>query len=170
MKGVNKVILVCTLGQDPKTHTFPDGNKVTKVSAATSESWNDKASGERKEITDWHNLKFTGKLADIAEQYLRKGSKIYVEGQNKTTKHQDSNGNEKYMHEVVIGMRGQLQMLDSKPEGTPAQQQRQGAANYQAGTNHGQANNQSQNFGHQQNQQQSGGYQNNSQRRLRSSK
>ena len=73
--------------------------------------------GEQKELTDWHNLKFTGALAGIAEQYLRKGSKVYVEGQNKTTKYQDSNGNDKFMHEVVIGIRGQLQMLDSKPEG-----------------------------------------------------
>ena len=141
MNGISKTILVCTLGQDPQTHTFDNGDKVTKVSAATSERWKDKQTGEQKEVTEWHKLKFTGALAGIVEQYLRKGSKIYVEGQNKTTKWQDNNGNEKFTTEVVVGMRGQLQMLDSKPDGQQNNQQRQ-----QQGS-----------------QQQQGGYQNNNQ-------
>ena len=110
MRGVNKVILVGTLGKDPETKTFANGGSLTQFSIATSESWNDKNSGERKEQTEWHNIVLQNKLGEIAQQYLRKGSKVYIEGSLNTRKWTDQNGQERYTTQI----RGsQLQMLDS---------------------------------------------------------
>lgn len=114
MRGVNKVILVGTLGKDPETKTFANGGMITKVSMATSESWNDKATGERKEVTEWHNIVFQNKLAEIAQQYLRKGAKVYVEGSLSTRKWTDQNGQERYMTEIKAM---NMQMLGDKGDG-----------------------------------------------------
>lgn len=114
MKGKNLVILVGTLGRDPETKYMPSGNAVTSFSVATSESWKDK-SGEKQESTEWHNITMFGKLAEIAEKYLKKGSKVYLEGKIKTEKYQAKDGTDKYITKIVCH---ELQMLDSKPEGT----------------------------------------------------
>jgi single-strand DNA-binding protein len=118
MKGINKVILVGTLGKDPETKYMPSGNAVTNFSVATSESWKDK-SGEKQEVTEWHNITMFGKVAEIAEKYLKKGSKVYLEGKLKTEKYQ-KNGVDKYITKIICD---QMQMLDSKPEGAPKGQQ-----------------------------------------------
>ena len=110
MRGVNKVILVGTLGKDPETKTFPNGGSLTQFSIATSESWTDKATGERKEQTEWHNIVLQNKLGEIAQQYLRKGSKVYIEGSLNTRKRTDQNGQERYTTQIKGN---QLQMLDS---------------------------------------------------------
>jgi single-strand DNA-binding protein len=119
MAGVNKVILVGNLGKDPETRRMPSGDPMVTFSIATSETWRDKASGERKEKTEWHRIViFNKNLADVAEKYLRKGSKVYVEGQLQTRKWTDKDGQEKYSTEVVLqNFRGELQMLDSRGEG-----------------------------------------------------
>lgn len=110
MRGVNKVILVGTLGKDPETKTFPNGGSITQFSIATSESWTDKTSGERKEQTEWHRIVLYNRLGEIAQQYLRKGSKVYIEGSLRTRQWTDQNGQERYTTEI----RGdQMQMLDS---------------------------------------------------------
>ena len=111
MRGVNKVILVGTLGKDPETKTFPNGGSLTQFSIATSESWTDKTSGERKEQTEWHRIVLHNRLGEIAQQYLRKGSKVYIEGSLRTRQWTDQGGQERYTTEI----RGeQMQMLDSK--------------------------------------------------------
>ena len=112
--SVNKVILVGNLGRDPEVRTTQDGTKVVNFTLATSETWNDRASGERKERTEWHRVViFNERLADVAERYLRKGSKVYVEGALQTRKWADQSGQEKYTTEVVLGrFRGELTMLD----------------------------------------------------------
>ena len=117
--SVNKVILIGNLGKDPEVRTLQNGGKVANLSLATSESWRDKASGERKEKTEWHRVViFNDRLAEVAEKYLRKGSKIYVEGQLQTRKWTDKDGAEKYTTEVVLGkFRGELTMLDGRGEG-----------------------------------------------------
>lgn len=112
MRGVNKVILIGNIGKDPETRAFASGDKVTNATLATSESWKDKQTGEQKESTEWHNLVFIGRLADIAERYVKKGSKIYVEGSIKTRKWQDKEGQDRYTTEVRVR---ELQLLDSKP-------------------------------------------------------
>ena len=114
--SVNKVILVGNLGKDPEVRTFSNGNKVCNFSIATSETWRDKASGERKEKTEWHNIAiFNENLAKIAEQYLKKGSKVYVEGQLETRKWQDQSGADRYTTEVVLSrFRGELTLLDGR--------------------------------------------------------
>ena len=110
MRGVNKVILVGTLGKDPETKTFPNGGSLTQFSIATSESWTDKNSGERKEQTEWHRIVLHNRLGEIAQQYLRKGSKVYIEGSLRTRQWTDQNGQERYTTEI----RGeQMQMLDN---------------------------------------------------------
>ena len=110
MRGVNKVILVGTLGKDPETKTFPNGGSLTQFSIATSESWTDKTSGERKEQTEWHRIVLHNRLGEIAQQYLRKGSKVYIEGSLRTRQWTDQGGQERYTTEI----RGeQMQMLDS---------------------------------------------------------
>jgi len=117
--SVNKVILVGNLGKDPEVRRMTSGDPVVNLSIATSESWRDKASGERKEKTEWHRVViFNKNLADVAEKYLRKGSKVYVEGQLQTRKWTDKDGAEKYSTEVVLqNFRGELTMLDGKNGG-----------------------------------------------------
>lgn len=117
--SVNKVILVGNLGRDPEVRNTQDGQKIVQLSVATSETWNDRASGERKERTEWHRVViFNDRIADVAERFLRKGSKIYVEGALQTRKWTDQSGQEKYTTEVVISrFRGELTMLDGKGEG-----------------------------------------------------
>jgi single-strand DNA-binding protein len=118
--SVNKVILVGNLGADPEVRTLPSGNKVVNLSVATSDSWRDKNSGERKEKTEWHRVViFSEGLAKVAEQYLRKGSKVYLEGALQTRKWQDQSGQDKYSTEVVLqGFNSNLTMLDGRGEGT----------------------------------------------------
>jgi single-strand DNA-binding protein len=114
--SVNKVILVGNLGKDPEVRRMTSGEPVVNLSLATSESWRDKASGERKEKTEWHRVViFNKNLADVAEKYLKKGSKVYVEGQLQTRKWTDKDGQEKYSTEVVLqNFRGELTMLDGR--------------------------------------------------------
>lgn len=116
--SINKVILVGNLGRDPESRTMQDGNPVVNLSIATSESWRDRNSGERRERTEWHRVViFNDKLAEIAQKYLRKGSKIYLEGQLQTRKWTDQSGMEKYTTEVVLQRyRGELTMLDGRNE------------------------------------------------------
>jgi single-strand DNA-binding protein len=116
--SVNKVILVGNLGKDPEVRTTQDGTKIVQFSLATSETWNDRASGERKERTEWHRVVvFNERIADVVEKYLRKGRKVYVEGSIQTRKWTDQSGQEKYTTEVVIGrFRGDLVLLDGRGE------------------------------------------------------
>jgi len=111
MASVNKVILVGNLGRDPETRTFPSGDQVCNATLATTDKWKDKQSGEMREATEWHRLVFNGRLAEIAAQYLRKGSQIYVEGQIRTRKYQDKDGVEKYATDIRVD---QMQMLGSR--------------------------------------------------------
>lgn len=113
-RGINKVILVGNIGQDPEVRYLPNGGAVANVTLATSESWLDKNSGQRQEKTEWHRVVFFGKLADIVGQYVKKGSKLYVEGKLQTRKWQDQSGNDKYTTEIVVGPGGQMQMLDGR--------------------------------------------------------
>jgi len=117
--SVNKVILVGNLGRDPEIRSFQNGGKVCNLSLATSENWKDKQSGERKERTEWHRVAiFNEGLVRVCEQYLKKGSKVYLEGQLETRKWQDQNGQDKYSTEVVLrGYGGTLTMLDGRGEG-----------------------------------------------------
>ena len=117
--SVNKVILIGNLGRDPEVRTLNDGSPVVTLSLATSENWKDKASGERRERTEWHRVViFNENLAKVAENYLKKGAKVYIEGQLQTRKWTDKDGNEKYTTEVVLQRyRGDLTMLDAKGEG-----------------------------------------------------
>ena len=127
MRGVNKVILIGTLGKDPETKTFSNGGSVTNFSIATSERWKDKNTGEMKEQTEWHSIVLNNKLGEIAQQYLRKGSKVYIEGSLRTRKWQDQNGQDRYTTEI----RGdQMQMLGDKGDNQQSapQQQQQGYA------------------------------------------
>ncbi|UCI34695.1 single-stranded DNA-binding protein [Mesorhizobium sp. B4-1-4] len=121
--SVNKVILVGNLGADPEVRRLNSGEPVVNIRIATSESWRDKNSGERKEKTEWHNVViFNDQLAKVAEQYLKKGMKVYVEGQLQTRKWQDQTGNDKYTTEVVLQkFRGELQMLDARGQGEGGQ-------------------------------------------------
>ena len=126
MRGVNKVILVGTLGKDPETKSFPNGGSLTQFSIATSESWTDKTSGERKEQTEWNRIVLNNRLGEIAQQYLRKGSKVYIEGSLRTRQWTDQNGQERYTTEI----RGdQLQMLDSRQQGEQGQNADNGGYN-----------------------------------------
>lgn len=117
--SVNKVILVGNLGKDPEVRRLNSGEPVVNFTIATSETWRDKNSGDRKEKTEWHNVVvFNDNLAKVAEQYLKKGMKVYVEGQLQTRKWQDKDGNDKYTTEIVLQkFRGELQMLDSRNSG-----------------------------------------------------
>lgn len=112
--SVNKVILIGNLGRDPEVRSTQDGAKIVQLSLATSESWKDRATGERRERAEWHRVViFNERLADVAEQYLRKGSKVYVEGQLQTRKWQDKDGQDRYTTEIVLNkFRGELTMLD----------------------------------------------------------
>jgi single-strand DNA-binding protein len=117
--SVNKVILVGNLGRDPEVRTFPSGGKVCNLRIATSERWRDKASGENREKTEWHSVAiYNENLVRIAEQYLRKGSKVYIEGQLETRKWQDQSGQDRYTTEVALRQfRGELTLLDGRGEG-----------------------------------------------------
>lgn len=111
-RGVNKVILVGHLGADPETRYMPSGSAVTNIRMATSESWKDKQTGEMQERTEWHNVAFFNRLAEIAGEYLRKGSQVYVEGRLRTRKWQDKQGNDRWSTEVVAN---EMQMLGGRP-------------------------------------------------------
>ena len=117
--SVNKVILIGNLGRDPEVRSTQDSMKIVQLSIATSESWKDKMSGERKDKTEWHRVViFNERLAEVAEKFLKKGSKVYVEGQLQTRKWTDKDGLEKYTTEVVLSrFRGELTMLDGRSEG-----------------------------------------------------
>ena len=116
--SVNKVILLGNLGKDPEVRNFQNGGRVCNFPVATSESWKDKNTGERQERTNWHNIAiFSDPLVNIAEQYLKKGSKVYIEGQLETRKWQDQNGNDRYTTEVVLRpFRGEITLLDNRNE------------------------------------------------------
>lgn len=118
--SVNKVILVGNLGADPEIRRLNSGDQIANLRIATSESWRDRQSGERKDRTEWHSVViFNENLAKVAEQYLKKGSKVYIEGALQTRKWQDQNGNDRYSTEIVLQkFRGELQMLDSRGEGS----------------------------------------------------
>lgn len=120
--SINKVILVGNLGADPKVSNTQSGTKIVNLSVATTDTWKDKASGERKDRTEWHRVViFNPQLADIAERYLRKGSKVYIEGQLQTRKWEDNNGSERYTTEIVLqNFSGNLTLLDGRGDGVPA--------------------------------------------------
>ncbi len=124
-RGVNKVILVGNCGQDPESKYMPSGNAVTNVSIATSETWKDKQTGQPQERTEWHRVVFFNRLGEIAGEYLRKGSKVYVEGSLRTRKWQDKSGQDRYTTEIVAS---EMQMLDSRASGGGYEQ---GGAPYQ---------------------------------------
>ncbi|MGD2074173.1 MAG: single-stranded DNA-binding protein [Gammaproteobacteria bacterium] len=116
-RGVNKVMLIGHLGKDPEVRYMPSGNAVCNVTLATTDSWKDKQTGEAKERTEWHNLVFYGRLAEIAGEYLRKGSQAYVEGRLQTRKWQDKNGNDRYTTEIIVN---DMQMLGGRGGGGSA--------------------------------------------------
>lgn len=150
MRGVNKVIIIGNLGADPEARQFNNGGSVTNISVATSEQWTDKQSGEKREATEWHRISLFNRLGEIAAQYLRKGSKVYIEGSLRTRKYQDPNGQDRYITEIRAE---QMQMLDGQSGGQDSsnfggQNQGQGGYGNQGGQN---------NFGQQANNQQ-GGY------------
>ncbi len=113
-RGVNKVIVVGNLGQDPETRYMPSGSAVTNVRIATNESWKDKQTGEQKDRTEWHSVAMFGRLAEIAAEYLRKGSQVYIEGKLRTRKWQDKDGNDRYTTEIIAD---EMQMLGSRSGG-----------------------------------------------------
>ncbi|WMY96876.1 MAG: single-stranded DNA-binding protein [Arsenophonus sp.] len=113
-RGINKVILIGNLGQDPEIRYMPNGGMVANLTLATSESWRDKQTGNIREKTEWHRIVIFGKLAEIASEYLRKGSQIYIEGSLQTRKWQDQNGQDRYSTEVIVNVTGTLQMLGTK--------------------------------------------------------
>ena len=164
MAGVNKVIILGNVGKDPETRFLPNGGAVTNLTIATSETWKDKQTGEAKEKTEWHRVVIFGKLAEIAGEYVKKGSKLYIEGALQTRKWTNQQGQDQYTTEIVLqGFGGVMQMLDGKPAGqqqaSPQQQggfqgQNQGQAQQQR--QQGQSNSQGfkndgQQFGQQQN-------------------
>ena len=115
MRGVNKVIIIGNLGADPEARQFNNGGSVTNISVATSEQWTDKQSGEKREATEWHRVSLFNRLGEIAAQYLRKGSKVYIEGSLRTRKYQAPDGSDRYATEIRAD---QMQMLDSNDENT----------------------------------------------------
>jgi single-strand DNA-binding protein len=115
MRGVNKVIVIGNLGADPETRQFNNGSNVTNISVATSEQWTDKQSGEKREATEWHRVSLFNRLGEIAAQYLRKGSKVYIEGSLRTRKYQAPDGSDRYATEIRAD---QMQMLDSNDDNT----------------------------------------------------
>ncbi|MBE0364893.1 single-strand DNA-binding protein [Pseudoalteromonas ulvae UL12] len=141
-RGVNKVILVGNLGQDPEVRYMPNGNAVANVSLATAESYKDKNTGQMVDKTEWHRVVFFGKLAEIVGEYVRKGSQIYVEGKLQTRKWTDKDGQEKYTTEIVVdGFTGQMQMLGGRNDGAQSggyqQKPQQGGFNPQQGQQQG---------------------------------
>lgn len=136
-RGINKVIILGTLGQDPEVKYMPSGGAVCNLSLATSEQWNDKATGEKKEQTEWHRVVIFGKLAEVAGEYLRKGSQVYVEGKLRTRKWTDQSGVEKYTTEIVLQqMNGVMQMIGGKSidnVNQQSQQHQRSGSNQQSG-------------------------------------
>ncbi|GFM84335.1 single-stranded DNA-binding protein [Pseudomonas cichorii] len=126
-RGVNKVILVGTCGQDPEVRYLPNGNAVTNLSLATSEQWTDKQTGQKVEKTEWHRVSMFGKVAEIAGEYLRKGSQVYIEGKLQT-REWEKDGIKRYTTEIVVDMQGTMQLLGGRPQGDA--QQGQGGGNY----------------------------------------
>lgn len=127
-RGVNKVILVGTCGQDPEVRYLPNGNAVTNLSLATSEQWTDKQTGQKVEKTEWHRVSMFGKVAEIAGEYLRKGSQVYIEGKLQT-REWEKDGIKRYTTEIVVDMQGTMQLLGGRPQGD--QQNQGGGNNYQ---------------------------------------
>ena len=121
-RGVNKCIILGNLGNDPEVKYTASGSAIANLTVATSESWNDKATGEKREAVEWHRVVLFGKLAEVAGEYLRKGSQVYIEGQLRTRKWTDNSGVEKYTTEIVVGMNGVMQMIGGKQEGKPQPQ------------------------------------------------
>lgn len=149
-RGVNKVILIGNLGNDPDVRFTPSGSAIANLSLATSESWKDRNTGQQQEKTEWHRVVIFGKLAEIAQQYLRKGSKVYIEGKLQTRKWQGQDGQDRYTTEVVVDINGQMQMLDGRQDGMgalpmgdyrqpPQQQPQQPAQTYAPPTQYGNA-------------------------------
>jgi single-strand DNA-binding protein len=128
-RGVNKVILVGTCGQDPEVRYLPNGNAVTNLSLATSEQWTDKQSGQKVERTEWHRVSMFGKVAEIAGEYLRKGSQVYIEGKLQT-REWEKDGIKRYTTEIVVDMQGTMQLLGGRPQGDQGAPQG-GGNNYQ---------------------------------------
>ena len=122
-RGVNKCIILGNLGNDPEVKYTASGSAIANLTVATSEEWKDKATGDKKEMTEWHRVVLFGKLAEVAGEYLRKGSQVYIEGQLRTRKWTDQSGQEKYTTEIVVGMNGVMQMIGGRQE---ANQQKQG--------------------------------------------
>lgn len=149
MRGVNKVIIIGNLGADPEVKQFQNGGSVTSISVATSEKWNDKQTGEPREQTEWHRISLYNKLGEIAAQYLRKGSSVYIEGSLRTRKYQDQNGQDRYITEIRAD---QMQMLGGNPAGQGGYNSGNGQGNFGNNQYNNGFNNQN-NFGNQ------GGYQ-----------
>lgn len=156
-RGVNKVILIGNLGQDPDTRYTPNGNAVVNLTLATDESYKDRQTGQMVPKTEWHRIVMFGKIAEIAGQYLRKGSKVYIEGKLQTRKWTNKEGQDVYTTEVVVDINGQMQMLDSRgadggmnqgaPAGRPQQQSAPAQSQNSPPPQSGGYNNQSQNQG-----------------------
>jgi single-strand DNA-binding protein len=130
-RGINKVILIGNLGADPETRAMPSGMTVANLRLATSEGWKDKQSGEQKERTEWHTVAMFGRLGEIAGEYLKKGSKIYIEGSLRTRKWQDKSGNDRYTTEIIAN---EMQMLDSRPSGMGGGEYAAGRGRHDSGT------------------------------------
>src|SRR4030081_3263114 len=124
-RGVNKVILIGTLGADPETRSMPSGMTVTNIRIATNESWKDKASGAQQERTEWHSIALFGRLGEIAAEYLRKGSQVYIEGKLRTRKWQDKQGTDRYTTEIIAD---NMQMLGGRGGGAPGERSTGGGA------------------------------------------
>ena len=124
-RGINKVILVGNLGADPETRYMPSGSAVTNLSVATSESWKDKQTGEQKDRTEWHKVAMFNRLAEIAAEYLRKGSQVYIEGKLRTRKWQDRDGNDRWTTEIIAD---EMQMLGGRGGGSAPMSSGQGSA------------------------------------------
>lgn len=144
-RGVNRVILVGHLGKDPEVRYQPSGGAVANLTVATSEQWRDKSTGENKEAVEWHRVVIFGKLAEVAGEYLRKGSQVYIEGHLRTRKWQDNSGQDRYTTEVVVNVGGTMQMLGGKQEASqgnrPQQNQQPHPQPQQAGQSTPPANN-----------------------------
>ena len=133
MAGINKVILVGNLGAKPEVKYASNGNAISNLSLATSESWTDKSTGQKQESTEWHRVSLFGKLAEIAGQYLDKGSKVYVEGKLQTRKYTDKEGIERWTTDIVVsGFNGTLQMLDRRNDASASTPSENATAKYQA--------------------------------------
>ena len=137
--SVNKVILVGNVGKDPEVKTFQNGGKIVEFSVATSERWNDKQSGEKKEKTEWHRVVVSGEnLARVAENYIRKGSKVCVEGKLQTREWQDQAGQKRFTTEIAIGpFKGEITLLDSRPNGDQIEDRSSGGSAYGGGSSGG---------------------------------